>query len=138
MVSEAQSVCSANFVISVGVIKMKYFQYRLTNKRIGIQYLIMMQTQKLQLKKSFTLHSIFFPLFGIPQIALSYLPACLMLLNLVATSPPAVSLHADRCILQITGCVDVFAVLPNSTTQYIFTGNLVSNMSQKITFSAGS
>ncbi|XP_009574155.1 PREDICTED: BPI fold-containing family C protein-like [Fulmarus glacialis] len=58
------------------------------------------------------------------KIALSYVTACPVLLKLMATSPPAVSLHADRCILQITGCVEVFAVLPNSTTQYIFTGNL--------------
>ncbi|XP_064895553.1 bactericidal permeability-increasing protein-like isoform X4 [Columba livia] len=69
----------------------------------------------------------------VPTIALSYLPACLMLLNLVATSPPAVSLNADRCILQITGCVDVFAVLPNSTTQYIFTGNLTASTRANLT-----
>ncbi|XP_010009763.1 PREDICTED: BPI fold-containing family C protein-like, partial [Nestor notabilis] len=60
----------------------------------------------------------------VPEIALSYLTACPVLLKLVATSPPEVSLNADRCILQITGCVEVFAVLPHSTTQYIFAGNL--------------
>ncbi|OPJ80421.1 hypothetical protein AV530_010740 [Patagioenas fasciata monilis] len=69
----------------------------------------------------------------VPTIALSYLPACLVVLNLVATSPPAVSLNADRCILQITGCVDVFAVLPNSTTQYIFTGNLTASTRANLT-----
>ncbi|XP_065488552.1 bactericidal permeability-increasing protein-like [Caloenas nicobarica] len=68
-----------------------------------------------------------------PKIALSYLPVCLVLVNLVATSPPAISLNADRCILQITGCVDVFAVLPNSTTQYIFTGNLTASTRANLT-----
>ncbi|RMC03062.1 hypothetical protein DUI87_20255 [Hirundo rustica rustica] len=42
----------------------------------------------------------------------------------MATSPPEIRLNAGRCVLQITGCVEVFAVLPNSTTLYIFVGNL--------------
>ncbi|XP_054243022.1 BPI fold-containing family C protein-like [Indicator indicator] len=69
----------------------------------------------------------------IPEIALSYRIACPVLLKLMATSPPAVSLNADRCILQITGRVEVFAVLPNSTTQYIFTGNLTASIRANLT-----
>ncbi|XP_054024178.1 BPI fold-containing family C protein-like [Dryobates pubescens] len=69
----------------------------------------------------------------VPEIALSYKIACPVLLRLMATSPPAVSLNADRCILQITGCVEVFAVLPNSTTQYIFTGNLTASTRANLT-----
>ncbi|KFV55682.1 BPI fold-containing family C protein, partial [Tyto alba] len=76
--------------------------------------------------------SIFF-LFEIPQIALSYITACPVLLKLLATSPPAVSLNAGRCILQITGWVEVFAVLPNSTTQYIFAGNLTASTRANLT-----
>uniref|UniRef100_A0A8B9LZE7 Bactericidal permeability-increasing protein n=1 Tax=Accipiter nisus TaxID=211598 RepID=A0A8B9LZE7_9AVES len=67
------------------------------------------------------------------EIALSYVTACPVLLKLMATSPPAVSLNADRCILQITGCVEVFAVLPNSTTQYIFRGNLTASTRGNLT-----
>ncbi|KAL2309285.1 hypothetical protein Nmel_005477, partial [Mimus melanotis] len=61
------------------------------------------------------------------EIAQSFAAAGPVLLRLMATSPPAVSLNAGRCVLQITGCVEVFAVLPNSTTQYIFAGNLVNS-----------
>ncbi|NXW44408.1 BPIFC protein, partial [Nyctiprogne leucopyga] len=76
--------------------------------------------------------NIFF-LFEIPQVALSYVTACPVLLKLMATSPPAVSLNADRCMLHITGCVEMFAVLPNSTTQYIFTGNLTASTRANLT-----
>ncbi|XP_009075367.1 PREDICTED: BPI fold-containing family C protein-like, partial [Acanthisitta chloris] len=62
--------------------------------------------------------------YFVSEIALSYTAACPVLLKLMATSPPAVSLNAGRCILQIDGWIEVFAVLPNSTTQSIFTGNL--------------
>ncbi|XP_009946078.1 PREDICTED: BPI fold-containing family C protein-like, partial [Leptosomus discolor] len=76
-----------------------------------------------ELATTFNLNTTLFKDF-VPEIALSYMTACPVLLKLMATSPPAVSLNADKCMLQITGCVEVFAVLPNSTTQYIFTGNL--------------
>ncbi|XP_010113600.1 PREDICTED: BPI fold-containing family C protein-like [Chlamydotis macqueenii] len=76
-----------------------------------------------ELATTFNLNIALFKDF-VPEIAPSYVTACPVLLKLVATSPPAVSLSADSCILQITGCVEALAVLPNSTTQYIFTGNL--------------
>ncbi|XP_071894343.1 BPI fold-containing family C protein isoform X3 [Anas platyrhynchos] len=69
----------------------------------------------------------------VPEIALHYVTACPVLLKLMATSPPVVSLQADRCSLQITGCVEVFAVLPNSTSQHIFTGNLTASTGADLT-----
>ncbi|POI30320.1 hypothetical protein CIB84_005930, partial [Bambusicola thoracicus] len=60
----------------------------------------------------------------VPEIALHCQTACPVLLKLTATSPPVVNLQSDTCGLWITGSVEVFAVLPNSTIQYIFTGNL--------------
>ncbi|XP_074996724.1 BPI fold-containing family C protein-like [Calonectris borealis] len=85
-----------------------------------------------ELATTFNLHTALFK-DSVPEIALSYVTACPVLLKLMATSPPAVSLNADRCILQITGCVEVFAVLPNSTTQYIFTGNLTASTRANLT-----
>ncbi|XP_074023608.1 bactericidal permeability-increasing protein-like [Numenius arquata] len=69
----------------------------------------------------------------VPEIALSNGTACPVLLKLMATSPPVVSLNADRCILQITGSVEAFAVLPNSTTHYVFTGNLTASTRANLT-----
>ncbi|KFV41169.1 BPI fold-containing family C protein, partial [Gavia stellata] len=85
-----------------------------------------------ELATTFNLNTALFKDF-VPEIALSYVTACPVLLKLMATSPPAISLNADRCILQITGSVEVFAVLPNSTTQYIFTGNLTASTRANLT-----
>ncbi|XP_040415567.1 BPI fold-containing family C protein-like isoform X3 [Cygnus olor] len=67
------------------------------------------------------------------KITLHYVTACPVLLKLMATSPAVVSLQADRCSLQISGCVEVFAVLPNSTSQHIFTGNLTASTRADLT-----
>ncbi|KAM6301668.1 BPI fold-containing family C protein-like [Podargus strigoides] len=85
-----------------------------------------------ELATTFNLNTTLFKDF-VPQVAPSYITACPVLLKLVATSPPAVSLNADRCTLQITGCVEVFAVLPNSTIQYIFIGNLTASTRANLT-----
>ncbi|KFQ22875.1 BPI fold-containing family C protein, partial [Merops nubicus] len=85
-----------------------------------------------ELATTFNLNTTLFKDF-VPEIALSCVTVCPMLLKLMATSPPVVSLNTDRCLLQITGCVDVFAVLPNSTTQYIFTGNLTASTRANMT-----
>ncbi|KAM9293406.1 BPI fold-containing family C protein-like [Morus bassanus] len=85
-----------------------------------------------ELAAAFNLNIALFKGF-VPEIAPSYATACPVLLKLTATSPPVVSLNADRCILQITGCVKVFAVLPNSTTQYVFTGNLTASTRANLT-----
>ncbi|XP_050565459.1 BPI fold-containing family C protein-like [Cygnus atratus] len=69
----------------------------------------------------------------VPEITLHYVTACPVLLKLMATSPAVVSLQADRCSLQISGCVEVFAVLPNSTSQHIFTGNLTASTRADLT-----
>ncbi|KFO90194.1 BPI fold-containing family C protein, partial [Buceros rhinoceros silvestris] len=85
-----------------------------------------------ELATTFNLRSALFKDF-VPETALNYVTACPVLLKLMATSPPAVTLNAGRCILQITGCVEVFAVLPNSTTQYIFSGNLTASTRANLT-----
>ncbi|XP_067151965.1 BPI fold-containing family C protein-like [Apteryx mantelli] len=85
-----------------------------------------------ELATSFNLTTAIFNDF-VPQIAVYYITAHPVLLKLMATSPPAVSLQADGCSLQITGCVDVFVVLPNSTIQYIFTGNLTASTRANLT-----
>ncbi|CAM9976312.1 unnamed protein product [Bubo scandiacus] len=85
-----------------------------------------------ELATTFNLNTALFKDF-VPEVSLSYVPAWPVLLKLMATSPPAVSLTADICILQITGCVEVFAFLPNSTTQYIFTGNLTASTRANLT-----
>ncbi|KFZ59333.1 BPI fold-containing family C protein, partial [Antrostomus carolinensis] len=85
-----------------------------------------------ELATTFNLNIALFKDF-VPEVALSYITGCPVLLKLMATSPPAVSLNADRCMLHITGCVEMFAVLPNSTTQYIFTGNLTASTRANLT-----
>ncbi|KAM6425288.1 BPI fold-containing family C protein-like [Rhynochetos jubatus] len=84
------------------------------------------------LATTFNLNTTLFKDF-VPEMAQSYVTACPMLLKLMATSPPAVSLNADRCILQITGCVEVFAVLPNSTTLHIFTRTVTATTRANLT-----
>ncbi|XP_042745879.1 BPI fold-containing family C protein-like [Lagopus leucura] len=69
----------------------------------------------------------------VPELALHCPTACPVLLKLMATSPPVVSLQSDTCRLWITGSVEVFAVLPNSTIQYIFTGNLTTSTRGNLT-----
>ncbi|XP_069739451.1 bactericidal permeability-increasing protein-like [Phaenicophaeus curvirostris] len=85
-----------------------------------------------ELATTFNLNTNLFKYF-IPEIALRYKTACPVLLKLTATSPPAVILDIDRCILEITSYVEVFAVLPNSTTQCIFTGNLTASTRANLT-----
>ncbi|KFU95752.1 BPI fold-containing family C protein, partial [Chaetura pelagica] len=63
----------------------------------------------------------------VPEIAQNYVKAYPVMLKLKATSPPTVTLNADGCILGITGTVEVYAVLPNSTTHYIFAGNVTAS-----------
>ncbi|XP_021242134.1 BPI fold-containing family C protein-like [Numida meleagris] len=69
----------------------------------------------------------------VPEIALHCQTVCPVILKLMATSPPAVSLQSDTCSLWITGSVEVFAVLPNSTIQYIFAGNLTTSTRGNLT-----
>ncbi|XP_027671801.1 BPI fold-containing family C protein-like [Falco rusticolus] len=85
-----------------------------------------------ELATTFNLNTALFKDF-VPEMALSFVTACPVLLKLMATSPPVVSLNTDRCTLQVTGCVEVFAVLPNSTTQHIFTGNLTASTRANLT-----
>ncbi|XP_025908046.1 BPI fold-containing family C protein-like [Nothoprocta perdicaria] len=85
-----------------------------------------------ELATAFNLTTALFKKF-VPETALYYITAHPVLLKLMATSPPEVSLQTDGCSLQITGSVDVFAVLPNSAMQYIFTGNITANTRANLT-----
>ncbi|XP_071406174.1 BPI fold-containing family C protein-like [Pithys albifrons albifrons] len=84
-----------------------------------------------ELATTFSLNTSLLKYF-VSEMSLSHPAVHPVLLKLMATSPPAVTLNTARCILQITGCVEVFAALPNSTTQYIFTGNLTASTRAKL------
>lgn len=58
------------------------------------------------------------------------------MLKLMATEIPIVSLEQDSFTVEIQGSMEVFAVLPDSTTQLLFTMNIVSRMN-KATFNSG-
>lgn len=56
-----------------------------------------------------------------------------VMLKLMATETPLISLQPDSFTLEIQGSMEVFAVLPDSTTQSLFTMNIVSTRN-KMTF----
>jgi len=58
------------------------------------------------------------------------------MLKLVATEIPVISLEQDSFTAEIQGSMEVFAVLPDSTTQSLFTMNIVST-TKKVTFNSG-
>uniref|UniRef100_A0A8C0H156 Bactericidal permeability-increasing protein n=1 Tax=Chelonoidis abingdonii TaxID=106734 RepID=A0A8C0H156_CHEAB len=71
------------------------------------------------------------------QIAKYYVEARPAMMHLRAAAPPVVSLQTDTFSLEICASMEVLAVLPDSTTQSIFTVNIVSTMDQRITFHLG-
>ncbi|NXW62826.1 BPIFC protein, partial [Eurystomus gularis] len=68
-------------------------------------------------------------IFGsiIPEVA-EYSPYPVML-QLMATEIPIISLEQDSLTVEIQGSMEVFAVLPDSTTQSLFTMNIAANTS---------
>lgn len=73
---------------------------------------------------------------GILQVAkYSVIPYPVML-KLMATEVPIISLEEDSFTVKIQGSMEVFAVLPDSTTQSLFTMNIVSTMNKVIFHSA--
>lgn len=58
------------------------------------------------------------------------------MLKLMATETPLISLQQDSFTLEIQGSMEVFAVLPDSTTQSLFTMNIVSTRN-KMTLNSG-
>lgn len=71
------------------------------------------------------------------QIAQCYVEVRPTLLNLMASAAPVVSLQTDTFSLEIPASMEVLAVLPDSTTQLMFTVNIVSTMDQRVTFHLG-
>uniref|UniRef100_A0A8B9TWC5 Bactericidal permeability-increasing protein n=1 Tax=Anas platyrhynchos TaxID=8839 RepID=A0A8B9TWC5_ANAPL len=59
-----------------------------------------------------------------------------VMLKLMATETPLISLQPDSFTLEIQGSMEVFAVLPDSTNQSLFTMNMVSTRN-KMTFNSG-
>lgn len=58
------------------------------------------------------------------------------MLKLMATEIPIISLEQDSFTVEIQGSMEVLAVLPDSTTQSLFTMNIVST-TNKVTFNTG-
>lgn len=58
------------------------------------------------------------------------------MLKLMATEVPIISLEEDSFTVEIQGSMEVFAVLPDSTTQSLFTMNIVST-TNKVIFHSG-
>lgn len=58
------------------------------------------------------------------------------MLKLTATEIPIISLEQDSFTVEIRGSMEVFAVLPDSATQSLFTMNIVSTV-KKVTFNLG-
>lgn len=59
-----------------------------------------------------------------------------VMLKLTATEIPIISLEQDSFTVEIRGSMEVFAVLPDSATQSLFTINIVSTV-KKVTFNSG-
>uniref|UniRef100_A0A8C3RKY1 Bactericidal permeability-increasing protein n=1 Tax=Chelydra serpentina TaxID=8475 RepID=A0A8C3RKY1_CHESE len=69
----------------------------------------------------------------IPEIAQYYVETRPAMLNLRATAAPMVSLQPDTFTLEIHASMEVLAVLPDSTTQSMFTVNIIANTSASLT-----
>ncbi|XP_062425403.1 BPI fold-containing family C protein-like [Rhea pennata] len=70
-------------------------------------------------------------IFGsiIPEVAQYSVMPYPVMLKLMATETPIISLQQDSFTLEIQGSMEVFAVLPDSTTQLLFTMNIAANTS---------
>ncbi|KAM6293221.1 BPI fold-containing family C protein-like isoform 1-T3 [Porphyrio hochstetteri] len=70
-------------------------------------------------------------IFGsiIPEVAKYSVTPYPVMLKLMATEIPIISLEQDSFTVEIRGSMEVFAVLPDSTTQSLFTMNVAANTS---------
>ncbi|NXN21563.1 BPIFC protein, partial [Nycticryphes semicollaris] len=70
-------------------------------------------------------------IFGsiIPEVAKYSVTPYPVMLKLMATEIPVISLEQDSLTVEIQGSMEVFAVLPDSTTQLLFTMNIAANTS---------
>ncbi|KAF1471818.1 BPI fold-containing family C protein, partial [Pygoscelis antarcticus] len=62
----------------------------------------------------------------IPEVAKHSVTPYPVMLKLMATEIPIISLEQDSFTVEIQGSMEVFAVLPDSTPQSLFTMNIVS------------
>ncbi|KAM9390358.1 BPI fold-containing family C protein [Phaethornis superciliosus] len=70
-------------------------------------------------------------IFGsiIPEVAKYSVTPNPVMLKIMATEIPIISLEQDSFTVEIEGSMEVFAVLPDSTTQSLFTINITANTS---------
>ncbi|NWX23246.1 BPIFC protein, partial [Aegotheles bennettii] len=70
-------------------------------------------------------------IFGsiIPEVAKYSVTPYPVMMKLMATEIPIISLEQDSFTVEIQGSMEVFAVLPDSTTQSLFTMNVTANTS---------
>lgn len=78
----------------------------------------------------------FFFCFWILQVAKYSIAPYPVMLKLMSTEIPTISLQQDSFMVEIQGSVEVLAILPDSTTQSLFTLNIVST-TNKVTFNSG-
>ncbi|XP_019344766.2 BPI fold-containing family C protein isoform X1 [Alligator mississippiensis] len=69
----------------------------------------------------------------IPEVAQYYAESQPVMLNLTATKTPVISLQTDAFTIEIHGSMEVLAVLPDATTQSLFTVNITTNSSINLT-----
>ncbi|XP_061438690.1 BPI fold-containing family C protein [Rhineura floridana] len=63
---------------------------------------------------------------SIPKVARRYATPYPVILNLKPIAAPVIGLHNDSFVLEAAGSMEVLAVLPNSTTQSMFTLNITA------------
>ncbi|KAL9854181.1 LOW QUALITY PROTEIN: BPI fold-containing family C protein [Geothlypis trichas] len=65
----------------------------------------------------------------IPEVAKYSIAPYPVMLKLMSTEMPTISLQQDSFMVEIQGSVEVLAILPDSTTQSLFTLNIAANTS---------
>ncbi|NWJ02643.1 BPIFC protein, partial [Crypturellus undulatus] len=65
----------------------------------------------------------------IPEVAQYSVTPYPVMLKLMATEIPIISLQQDSFTIEIQGSMEVFAVLPDSSTQLLFTMSIAANTS---------
>ncbi|XP_032037314.1 BPI fold-containing family C protein [Aythya fuligula] len=86
---------------------------------------------KIIAEETYSYFNISTEIFGsiIPEVAKYSVTPYPVMLKLMATETPLISLQPDSFTLEIQGSMEVFAVLPDSTTQLLFTMNMTANTS---------
>lgn len=87
-------------------------------------------------KRCFSLFFSFFFCLCILQVAKYSVTPYPVMLKLMSTEIPMISLQKDSFTVQIQGSMEVLAVLPDSSIQSLFTLNIVSK-TNKVTFNSG-